>query len=448
MRYEAESGDFVMALTGESLICRKLSVFKEKGFLQLRELLQAADVTFTNAECLFEDYSHAPNTYAGGGSDTGTYMASPPECIGELQWLGINLVATANNHASDFGEAGIVSNLQHLDRYGLAHAGTGTNLARARAPAYLETARGRVALIASADWGPRTNGGHPWPFPMGVMAGEQSPSFQGRPGVNLIRHRTRFTVPREVFESLRRMSNEMHFQKQAIPETAKEFRFQGSDIVLGSGFHLSTVAENDDLEDNYRWVRDARRNADWVLYSFHNHGATRSPELPSDHTRELAHGVIDNGADVFIGHGPHRDRGIEIYQGKPIFYSLGDFILQNSQVTWAPHDVMKRVGLGFEHTPADFHDARAAAGGIGAFTGLGWESVAVKMEYRQRRLQEIRLYPIDLGIGLPRSMNGRPVLAPPGGELNARVLARFQSMSEPYGTKIAIQDGVGVIRVD
>jgi len=96
---------------------------------------------------------------------------------------------------------------------------------------------------------------------------------------------------------------------------------------------------------------------------------------------------------------------------------------------------------------ADFHDTRAAAGSIGAFTGLGWESVIVKLDYKQRELQEIRLYPIDLGMGLPRSMNGRPVVAGPGDPLNKRVLERFQAMSEPYGSRIAIKDGVGVIRI-
>ena len=63
------------------------------------------------------------------------------------------------------------------------------------------------------------------------------------------------------------------------------------------------------------------------------------------------------------------------------------------------------------------------------------------------KLSEIRLYPIDLGMGLPRSQNGRPVLAEPGGEVNRRVLERFQKMSEPYGTKIAIREGVGIIHV-
>ena len=46
---------------------------------------------------------------------------------------------------------------------------------------------------------------------------------------------------------------------------------------------------------------------------------------PPDFLVELAHQSIDNGADAFVGHGPHILRGIEIYKGKPIFYDLGEF---------------------------------------------------------------------------------------------------------------------------
>ncbi len=444
MRYESEKDEILMALTGESLISRKLSVFTEEQFLKLRDLLRNADVTFGNAECLFEDYTDTPNTFPGGGSNRGTYMAAPPESVKELQWLGIDIVSTANNHASDFGEGGVMTSLEFLEKYGMAHAGTGANLTEARAPGYLDTPKGRVALIAAADWGPRGTGGQPWPFPMGVMAGERTPYSLGRPGCNLIRHRTRFTVNREVFDALALMSRELKFEPQAA-EGDTEVIFMGSDIVLGESFSLSTTAEQEDLDDNYRWVRDARRMADWVMFSFHNHGASRSPEIPSDHTRVLAHGVIDNGADVFIGHGPHRDRGIEIYKGKPIFYSLGDFILQNDTPRWAPYEGMKRWGLGFENTPADFYDARLQHGWNAHVDG--WESVVATCKYEAKQLKEIRLYPVDLGRGLPRSQAGRPVLAPSGGEVNQRVLERFRTMSEPYGTKIEIEDGVGIIRV-
>ena len=361
MRYESESGNILMALTGESLITRKLSVFTEEQYLKLRDIFINADVTFGNAECLFEDYKDPPNTFAGGGSDMETYMAAPPECVQELQCMGINIVSTANNHSSDFTDRGVMTSLKFLDQYGMAHAGTGANLTEACAPGYIDTPKGRVALIAAADWGPRGTGGQPWPFPMGVMAGEQAPYSLGRAGCNLIRHWTRFTVTREVFDALKLMRKELRFQPPAS-EGGTEFSFLGSEVALGESFSMTTVPDRDDVEDNYRWVRDARRMADWVMFSFHDHGATRSPELPTAHARELAYGVIANGADLFIGHGLHRDRGIEIYKGNPIFYSLGDFILENGTPRWLPYEVIKRVGLGFGNTPADFFDVREQRG--------------------------------------------------------------------------------------
>src|SRR6185295_3443500 len=51
-------------------------------------------------------------------------------------------------------------------------------------------------------------------------------------------------------------------------------------------------------------------------------------DLPPDFLVELAHKAIDNGADAFVGHGPHVLRGVEIYKGKPIFYGLGEFFYQ------------------------------------------------------------------------------------------------------------------------
>ena len=42
--------------------------------------------------------------------------------------------------------------------------------------------------------------------------------------------------------------------------------------------------------------------------------------------RRWSRQVIDAGADAVIGHGPHVLRGIEFYQGRPIVYSLGNFV--------------------------------------------------------------------------------------------------------------------------
>ena len=79
----------------------------------------------------------------------GTYMTTEPHLLEDRKWLGVNLVSCANNHASDYGEEGILATISYLDAAGIPHAGTGRNLREARSPAYLDTPRGRVALIAA-----------------------------------------------------------------------------------------------------------------------------------------------------------------------------------------------------------------------------------------------------------------------------------------------------------
>jgi poly-gamma-glutamate synthesis protein (capsule biosynthesis protein) len=70
-------------------------------------------------------------------------------------------------------------------------------------------------------------------------------------------------------------------------------------------------------------LRRTRNQADLVMVSAHigpNWGA------PSPAMRTLAHQIIDFGADLYWGHSNHTPQGIEIYKGKAILYSTGDFI--------------------------------------------------------------------------------------------------------------------------
>ena len=463
MSYEFEGGNIEIALTGETLICRPMTVHREPQYLALIEMLRKANVTFTNAECLFQDWADTPNTFGGGGAPGGTYMASPPSLIEDLKWAGFDIVATANNHASDFGEAGMASNVRFLKKAGLPQAGMGNNLHEACAPAYLETPKGRVALVAACDWGPRGAGDIPWPFPMGVIAGEQSPYSKGRPGINLVRHRTEVTVDREAFAALRRISEQMHWtsakdaraklsmgwDKPATSARMTEdtdgddvFHFMGTRFKVGKSFSLTTVAEPEDVERNLKWIREAHGMADWVLFSFHNHGATRTPDDPPSHSVELAHKSIDAGADIYIGHGTGRDRGIEIYQGKPIFYGLGTFMAQNDQVTTQPYEIFARFGLGHENTPSEFYDARSGKGTKGFHVVPEmWESAVAVLSYESKRISSIKLHPIDLALRLPRHQRGRPVLADPGSEIYRNVISRYQRMSDAFGTVIS-NDGV------
>ena len=87
---------FSMALTGDAIITRKLSVYNEPPFLEMIKLIRSADVAFTNFEMLLHDYEPYPMHKSGG-----TYMRAEPSMAKELIWAGFDIVSTANNHTGD-----------------------------------------------------------------------------------------------------------------------------------------------------------------------------------------------------------------------------------------------------------------------------------------------------------------------------------------------------------
>ena len=67
--------------------------------------------------------------------------------------------------------------------------------------------------------------------------------------------------------------------------------------------------------------------------------------MAADFVVTAAHLAIDAGADIFVGHGPHILRGIEIYKGKPIFYSMANFAFENETMRFQPAESYAALGL-------------------------------------------------------------------------------------------------------
>lgn len=74
-------------------------------------------------------------------------------------------------------------------------------------------------------------------------------------------------------------------------------------------------------------VKTARKKVDILVVSFH-WGIEGSSE-PTIRQKDVAHSVVDAGADIVIGHHPHVLQPIEIYKEKTIAYSLGNFVFDN-----------------------------------------------------------------------------------------------------------------------
>lgn len=79
-----------------------------------------------------------------------------------------------------------------------------------------------------------------------------------------------------------------------------------------------------DPEAVERAVRCARRRADLVIVSFH--WGNEFHNLASDSQRRLGRLAVDSGADLVVGHHPHVIQGAELYHGRLIAYSLGNFV--------------------------------------------------------------------------------------------------------------------------
>src|SRR5712692_9814046 len=341
--YDAALGNFTVVATGDSIINRPLSVYKEQAFTDLIRLISAADVGFTNLETLIHEFEVNPSVGSGGN----TFMASHPKMLEELKWAGINLLSSANNHAYDYGEGGLLATIKNLEAAGLAYAGTGHNLSEARAPRYLDTGRGRVALIALSST-----------FPADARAMEQRPDLQGHPGINPLRYDTTYTVDSAAFGELRRTGRELGLDADRAwqasfgmrgtlsADTDTKYHFLEKQFALGDAFQVATAPNKRDLEGNLKWVREAQRQADWVVVSVHCHEYGAEREDPPEFLRSFARACIDAGADAFIGHGPHFVKGVEVYQGKPILYSIGNFIMQNEQLYRLPTEFYDRFDLG------------------------------------------------------------------------------------------------------
>jgi poly-gamma-glutamate synthesis protein (capsule biosynthesis protein) len=397
----------------------------DAAFREVAKLFQGADAGFANLEGnLFDTWAFAGSPAAeNGGFEQGGVGSGPvlPKLVGAAlkQW-GINMVSTANNHSMDWGAEGLLETLKNLDEAGVAHAGSGRSLLNARAPAYLDTRHGRVALVGAAStFMPNA--------PAGAGGGDTRIFKASRPGIAALRNRAIALVTPAELESLkviaRRQGRLVESSDTEVTLAPNEAVFNQQTFRLSDRPGLTYELHSGDRDGILRAVRSAKQDADLAVFSIHAHETESggqeldaAPEslAPADFLPKLFHDAVDAGADVVVTHGPHVLRGIEIYKGKPIFYGLGSLFFE--------------LGTGWRQE--------------------WYDSVVAISEFRGGRVAQIRLYPIVLGTpeeqrarldqGVPRIAKGADA---------RRILNSLQRQSERFGTAIQIENGIGVIRI-
>lgn len=433
------SQSYNIALTGDSIITRRITPSGDEATKELFQLIQDADVAFTNLEVLPNDFVGFP-----AARSDGAHLVGHSWVLDELLDMGFDLFSCANNHSVDYGTDGLLKAMEELEKRNIAYAGVGKNLTEARMPAYFDHSKGSVAMLSCSST-----------FFVEQSAGEQRPEVQGRPGVNPLRYDIVYEVTQAQFDSLRDIAEGLGLEKQR-QETIKTgfaseekdpqiFPFVDNNLraagPLNAKFRVAdqpairTEPNGQDMEDICKWVREAKARAEVVIVSLHAHEQGETREQPAEFIETFCRRVIDEGADIVVGHGPHFLRGMELYKGKPIFYSLGNLIGQNELIHKLPEDSYRRFGIDSSLTPSELFRIRSQGGKKGfPADEVYWETVMPVCEFEAGQLTKIKIVPIALSHG-PKSYHlGRPYLAK--GEVGAKILKRFSDLSKMHGTNI------------
>jgi poly-gamma-glutamate synthesis protein (capsule biosynthesis protein) len=142
-----------LAIAGDVMLGRHVNdVIHERGHAYpwgvLLPTLYDADLFLVNLECAIT----SETTRWQNGSYKPFHFRGDPETVETLRAGRVDFAALANNHIGDFGQAGLLETVAHLDRAGIAHAGAGTDLSAALAPARLDVFGTRIVVVAFADY--------------------------------------------------------------------------------------------------------------------------------------------------------------------------------------------------------------------------------------------------------------------------------------------------------
>ena len=268
-----------IALVGDLFLQQPLP--DTPAMAELGAALRAADIAFANLE--------APVSARGAATEKWINMRMSPDLLGDIKRLGFNMLTLANNHLFDFGETAFFDTLRYLDDCELRYVGAGADLDAAWRAQVVDLAGVRVAFLGAAS-----------------TLGPGSAATAQRPGV----------APIHVAESY-------HIDPAASLEQP------------GSAPYVHTRAWRDDLQRACQAVADARAAADCVIVAMHwgvpPTWRSRFQDGLAEYQIEVGHALVEAGADLIVGAHPHSLQAIEIWQGKPICYSLGNFVFHHNR---------------------------------------------------------------------------------------------------------------------
>lgn len=254
--------------------------------------------------------------------------------------VGFDVMSFACNHAMDYGWDAFHDTFEHLGEAGIRVVGAGRNMAQARKPVIIERNGTKVGFLGYLSI----------VFP-GLVAEEDVPGC----------------APLRATSEYRQVD----FQPGTPP------------LIITRLFPEDRAALEED-------VRKLREQVDIVVVSMHA-GVHVVPVIIADYQKEAAYAAIDAGADIVLQHHAHILKGIEVYKGKAIFYSLNNFALDYNRQKPNP---FKAWDLGYRKLFHDFYKVKVHPGyEKHRFHYDALKTIAAKVYIRDRKIEKVTYLP-------------------------------------------------------
>lgn len=416
-----------ICITGDSILMTPMPAAYDGG-AAIREYIGQADVRINNMEMVLSNFDQFASTFCGG-----VWLTAPPDVLDDVMRYGFNCFGFANNHTMDYSYGGLKSTLDALRAKNVPVCGAGMSLEEATAPAILETENGKVAVLCISST-----------CDDAARAGDPSHKIPARPGLNMLRHSETFLVNAEHMKALEEIAEATHINgrinnsKRGGYTVSKPgiFNLGPVDFKLSETEGKSSAPHPLDMARMKAAIEKAKQDADYVVVCFHSHEIKGElDEEPDYFIEEFARSCIDWGACAVVGSGTHEIKAIEMYKGRPIFYSIANFIFQSEKAQEAPADYYDRYGIDRSKTAQEAMAVRSAGGTRGLETEFkNYKGLMPLLEFEDGDLKKITIKPVEMGFFKEnKELKGLPHCA--DDEVTQDIFETLQRLSAEYGTK-------------
>ncbi len=395
----------------------------------IKNIVESADVRLFNLENVLSESPAYGSSYCGG-----TWLAAKKESLDNILKYGFNGCSFANNHTMDYSYDGMFSSLEAVKAKNLPTSGAGKDLPEASDYAVIDTPSGKCALISICST-----------FNDAARAGNPSGTLPGRPGLNPLRFSTIYEITPEHMKALKEMAEGTKIDGRRNRSRAGGYTPKVPEGCFGFGDYIFRESEvegktskpnADDVERTVNTIKKALLECDHVVVNVHSHEIKGdTDDEPDDFMVEFCRTCIDAGASAVIGTGTHQLKPVEVYNGKPIFYSVGNFIFQSDTVFCMPEDFREKYKLPEGLSPTQMVAARASFGNGGLHADpANFRSLMPYIIYEDGKVTEIKAYMLRLD-----TESGLPALAD---EAEQKIIYDYMcERCAPYGTSITLCDG-------